>query len=236
MAVEGMELERLPMKDLEGGLVGYWPFDSNREELGTDGSGNGATLEMSGGKHASGAKGGALAFQGNGFARAEHNPGLAVESDLSISLWVKPAAYGKRAGLVGKYFGEPVVIGGKPLGRSYSLKIVGGYPEVYVSAAGDLETTVTLRGSRPLPLDKWTHVAAVFEPSRSMRLYVNGQIDTARFNGVPDRIMKNESPILIGATYSVEDPEDFFTGSLDEVRIYAKPLTPREVTSLSRIR
>lgn len=236
VAVEDMELTRLPGKDLEEGLVGYWPFEGTGAGLGRDRSGKGTRLDTAGVEPTRGIVGGALAFEGNGFVRGKNNPALAVESEISISVWVKPAAYRERSGLVGKYFGEPTVLGGKSLGRSYSLKLVNGYPELYISSEGDFETTTILRASERLPLNTWTHVVAVFEPSKSMRLYFNGEMDTGRFHDVPDRIMKNESPVLIGAAYSVEAPEDFFSGELDEVRIYAKPLTPGEIAELARRR
>ena len=70
---------------------------------------------------------------------------------------------------------------------------------------------------------QWTHLAATYGASR-LRLYVNGtEVSSAPSGG---RIRRSGAPLRIGGT-SVGG--DWFKGVIDEVRIYRRALSPKEI-------
>ena len=109
--------------------------------------------------------GGALSFDGvNDWVTIADADDLDLTSAMTLAAWVRPAALGNRWRTV--VFKE-----GSPL--AYSL-----YAHDRVSAPvaevrqGSL---VTARGTGPLPLNAWSHLAATYDGA-ALRLYVNGAL------------------------------------------------------------
>jgi hypothetical protein len=75
-----------------------------------------------------------------------------------------------------------------------------------------------------LPLNAWSHVAAVYsDAGNSVRLYVNGnEVLSATETG---SLTVNGETLRIGIGYSSEA----FAGLIDEVRIWDRALTPAEI-------
>ena len=72
-------------------------------------------------------------------------------------------------------------------------------------------------------MNTWTHLAATYDGS-VLRLYVNGaQVSTRTIGG---NILTSTSPLRIGGN-SIWG--EYFTGLIDEVRIYNRPLTAAEI-------
>ena len=74
----------------------------------------------------------------------------------------------------------------------------------------------------------WTHLAAVYDPSSGVTLYVNGYTDGTEWapwdlNGV--------GPLIIGALgeSSTAPPDSFFNGQVDEVAIYTNELSSARI-------
>jgi len=77
----------------------------------------------------------------------------------------------------------------------------------------------------PVPLSKWTHVAATYD-RRTMRLYVNG-----KERGSLERlgaVVPSENKLCLGS-YGQGDQQHNFVGVIDEVKLYDRALTPTEV-------
>ena len=81
---------------------------------------------------------------------------------------------------------------------------------------------------------RWTHVAAVVEPGRPITLYLDGQSVDTTLLGVRDHfdLVRASSPqaIRIGA-FSGSEP---WAGLADELLLYDRPLTAREVQEIYR--
>lgn len=76
-----------------------------------------------------------------------------------------------------------------------------------------------------VPANEWTHVAAVYNGSQ-MQLFINGELDASRdlgdyFVGV------NDNALTIGA--SDVGGSNFFSGQIDDVRIWAVPRVESEI-------
>jgi GNAT superfamily N-acetyltransferase len=83
--------------------------------------------------------------------------------------------------------------------------------------------------ARPLPIGRWTHLAAVAERGEH-RLYVNGELNASSSCRLRAHA---EQPILIGRK-GTDEPHFFFRGAVDDVRVYARALTAAEVQTLFR--
>ena len=75
----------------------------------------------------------------------------------------------------------------------------------------------------------WRHVAAVREQNR-LRLYIDGELAATSPSFHPDRYdLANRVPLKIGF-----GSVDYFSGVIDEVRVYGRALTRAEVGSVFR--
>jgi hypothetical protein len=83
---------------------------------------------------------------------------------------------------------------------------------------------VSCFSSRPYEPRRWQHVVAVKE-GREMRLFLDGQLMQTAHDDLPT---PKGLHLVIGQLYT-ETVERFFIGQLDEVAIYARPLTSRQV-------
>lgn len=91
--------------------------------------------------------------------------------------------------------------------------------------AADLATSAA-----PAQLNTWTQVTGVYDaPASQLRLYVNGVLSAtvAKANVRP---MVSTGPVRIGRTMWDSHPDvDFFTGSIDEVKIYDRVMSGGEI-------
>ena len=81
---------------------------------------------------------------------------------------------------------------------------------------------------------QWVHVAAVYDMEAGQRtVYVNGSVDVSIDDG--GTVANATQNTYIGARSNSANtgPEAFFSGSLDEVRVYGRALSLEEVASLA---
>lgn len=82
------------------------------------------------------------------------------------------------------------------------------------------------RGGTQLPLNTWTHLAATYDGT-DIRMYVSATQVGAR--AITCAILTSNTPLQIGGNRIWND--EWFTGRIDEVRIYDRALSPAEITS-----
>ncbi len=151
-------------------------------------------------------------------------PALALADALTLSLWSRRLGpFDPYALLAGKAFGD----GGS---NSY---------EMYLTDASEAGGTYVVNFSTDTPSafgnaftevnDDWTHVCGVWDGS-VWRLYVNGvQAATQVVETAPTY---DEHPFIIGADMEFGAVTHFFDGTIDEVRLYDRALSPGEVVTL----
>lgn len=84
--------------------------------------------------------------------------------------------------------------------------------------------------SSAIPFNLWSHVAGVFDGA-TLSIYINGALAASAANtgAIPSA---PNTPVTIGALYENDTLSDWFSGMLDDVRIYRKALSSDEVGAL----
>jgi hypothetical protein len=82
-----------------------------------------------------------------------------------------------------------------------------------------------VRGTTRVPPNAWTHLAVTYDGS-ALHLYVNGTLVNTRARS--GEIATSNGVLRIGGTAI---REQFFSGRIDEVRIYNRALTAAEIQS-----
>jgi beta-glucanase (GH16 family) len=196
----------------QGGLVAAYGFNEGSGATTADATGNGNTGTISGATwNASGRFGGALSFNGtSNWVTVPDSASLDLTTGMTVGAWVRPTATnGARVVLMKER---------TTAGLSYSLGLSNGVAASYIRTATDVSAS---GGSGPL--NTWTHIAATYDGA-TLRVYVNA-VQAASL-AVTGAITTSTSPLRIGG----DAPwGQYFSGLIDEVRIYNRALTPGEI-------
>ncbi|MFH1101064.1 MAG: DUF2341 domain-containing protein [Methanobacteriota archaeon] len=80
--------------------------------------------------------------------------------------------------------------------------------------------TNTCIQNNTITVGAWSHIVCVFDTSYGSKIYVNGKNDGSNTGSIGYTIRISAStPVVLSATYNGATYSDFFTGTLDEVRI-----------------
>jgi len=206
----------------DAGLVGWWTFDEeSASPVAMDWSGRrlgGMVLKAS---RADGLVGRALVCDG-GCVAVPDNPRLSVTGALTLECWVKT----DKRGQGNNWMINRVLSGGTATG--YRMGLVDDRPCFEVPLT---DWSHHLTAPEPLPLGRWVHLVGTFD-GKVMRLYVDGREAAAMDR--PGLIRPNSFRLHLG-NYE-EGHRAFFTGLLDEVRIYSRALTAGQVAERYRKR
>jgi autotransporter-associated beta strand protein len=148
---------------------------------------------------------------------------LDITGELTLSTWVNLDMLeyeGAPRGLVSKWLG-----GGF---RSYSLNVLprGSGFNFNVSSDGNYSDANDLSSSSPLSANTWYHVAAVYVPGSSLRIYQNGVQVAAKTTGVAASLYNSSQPLWVGATF---DTGAVPPGLIDEPVVFNAALSAQAV-------
>jgi glucose/arabinose dehydrogenase/PKD repeat protein len=198
------------------GLVAAYTFAEGAGGTTADVSGNGNIGTLVGGTawSTAGRFGRALSFDGvNDLVSIADAAALDLTTGLTIEAWVNPSVLsGWRT----------IALKGAPGGMAYALYAHDEVPRPagYVNTGG---ADLSAAGTAGLPTGTWTHVALTFGAG-TLRLYVNGvQVGTRAVTGA---IRTSADPLTLGGNAPWGE---WFSGLLDEVRIYNRALTQAEI-------
>jgi hypothetical protein len=215
------------------GLAGYWSFDSAYTS-GTilfDQSGNNQDATAYSTTSTLGVANQALQFDGaTSYVQvpsSESNQLYDLMGDMTLSLWVETTNASRDEALISKF-----AAGGN--GSGYLLRTTpGGTAQLEIGGAN-----VTSGGGGSVVTDvtqindgNWHHVAVVIHLGSSVSFYVDGELSsTASLNSeagaAASYLQFGLNPFTGDGTY--------FTGLMDEVRIYNRALSSAEVLALSQ--
>jgi len=76
----------------------------------------------------------------------------------------------------------------------------------------------------------WYHVAGVYNPSTSIKLYLDGTEVASNPNSIPASLVNTAQPFIVGAMYS-GSAGNYFDGLIDEVRVWNDIRTQTELNN-----
>jgi hypothetical protein len=192
------------------GLAAWYQFEGNALDSSgwhNDGSTNGVTFVP-------GRAGLCGSFDGaSSFVQVPQSSTLKLTNAMTICAWIKPQTTDGLRCIVDKDFN---LVG-------YNLYLDGSGVHMRICGSAITAGTITNGG--------WQHVAGVYTGNK-IRIFVNGvQTGETDSGGLTDRADKD---VFIGMWGPPGGPSRYFFGCLDDVRIYARALTPSEVRCLAQ--
>jgi hypothetical protein len=224
----------------------WWPLDVEKAQAGLsvfDESGGGHTLFIGNDEVTAveGRFGRALHFDGkSAFARVLDASSLEMGlNDFAISLWIKrspsPAMSGRLidfgGGLLGawEHWGHeiesPAVGGVSLIGSDSGLRAVFfDGTEHYRAEREGLEL-----------LGRWTHVVLNLERKTELTLWIDGlrvaAVDVSMAAGMN---IRSDDTLWLGRFGAEVHPNLFWSGALDQIRVFRRALLPSEIQALAR--
>jgi hypothetical protein len=210
------------------GLVSWWPGEGNFKDI--VGSNNG--IPSGGATFASGQVGQAFTFDGvNEYVRVVNRGGLNPTASFTIEGWICPREDRPQV-IMSKWADSPA----HPNQRSYCFQTQGNQA-LYFSISDwshqlDRSFHDFFTPIKVIALNKWSHVAAVYDQATgARRIYVNGVEVAARVDA-PITIANGTAEVLIGAALTYGPPDSCFAGQIDELSFYATALSAAEIQAI----
>jgi hypothetical protein len=199
------------------GLVAAFGFEEASGEWALDASGWGNDGVIEGAERTEGGYfGRAMAFDGvDDWVRVADADSLDLTSGMTLEAWVLPTGDAGSWGMVlsketTDRFAYGLYNNAVEPGPSSYARIGQGY--------------VSIRRDAKLALNTWAHLAVTYDGAW-FRLFVNGvEVDALAVSG---DIGVNDGALRIGGAHFAGD--EFFTGYIDEVRIYDRALTVQQI-------
>jgi hypothetical protein len=219
-SVESGEVEILINHSLLDGLIAWWKFDETSGTVAYDSSGNGHDANLTNGPAwVTGKIGGALSFDGSDDMVRTGLSGM-YNQDFTWSTWIKTS---DTSGAVVGVSADSWSNGGS------SLYIFGGKPKIDVCNIGNM------LGSLSINTNQWVHYLLTVEDSGGssdpVKIFVNGQINVDSqmnwfgFSGQAFKLRIGHVPVH----------GDYYSGIIDDVRIYDRVLSNAEVQDLYQL-
>ncbi|HWN27636.1 MAG TPA: LamG-like jellyroll fold domain-containing protein, partial [Actinomycetospora sp.] len=195
------------------GVVAAYGFDEASGTTATDAI-DGHTGTIAGATRSlDGRFGRALSFDGvDDWVSVPHDPTLNLSAAMTLEAWVKPTALTNWRSVITKE---------QATALPYAL--YAGSASGTPAASIFTTSALTAAGPPALGLSQWTHLAMTWNGSM-LRLYVDGaEIATL---AAPGPLLTSNGVLRIGGN-SLRG--EFFTGLIDEVRIYDRALSPAQL-------
>lgn len=159
----------------------------------------------------------AAKFNGKTALRVEMAETDLPDGPFTVEAWVNPVVDQGTAPFIAKTEQS-----------EFALNLANNVPGFHCHIGGVYKSAIAAT-DKLIPSEAWTHIAGVFD-GKEMRLYVNGKL-SAKVAASGKRTT-NVLPLYIGADPDAKSqPTQFFTGSVDEVRLsttarYTEDFTP----------
>ncbi len=220
--------------DLDDGLVAFYPF-------------NGNTLDESGNNNHGVAHGAALAPDRHGIQNSVYSfdgmddyvdigylSDLNGATSLTVSVWINQTALNRVAGFVGKWYSGPGINNTFLLYNGEGSYINKG---AFCIDFSDGSGGAGITGNNAFSPSGWTHVVGVWRGSDGfMAIYKNGILDNSYVT--PDAQGKQLNyheayTAKIGNWGILHGGSHWHKGFIDEVRIYNRALSEKEIYTLA---
>jgi hypothetical protein len=222
-----------PIDSLTIGLIAYYPFDNSGVDVSGNGN-HGLINNMTGTSDRTGKANAAYHFDGStSYIQVKDNQALRLNgTDYTINTWEKIESYGPT-------YGSIIMCkrgNGNSNGWNYGIhgyvgsnNAVLGQTTMQISGGNDPTAT----GTKVINLNAWYMLTTVYNAQKQqISFYVNGVLDNVISN-IPAPSVNASSDIFIGSDNpTVTSSGYFFKGSLDDMRIYGRALTLKEIQKL----
>ncbi len=199
--------------------VARWSFDKVSGTKVPDDSGHDFAGRAVGGvRFGPGVRGNAAIFDGKSHIHVA-NGDLLAPTRFTLAAWIKPTAVAGRQGIIAKRTGHAAA--------PFVLSVWNGALEFEACEADHRTWSFNFRSEPLLKAGEWQHVAAVVEEGKGVTLYLNGKAIARKENAA--KLAQNDLDIWIGKEAWGADPKDaaipgYFTGSIDEVKLWTRAL------------
>jgi hypothetical protein len=168
-----------------------------------------------------GAEGGGLEFTGTEYITLGHVFGENVQTEVTLSAWVKPAISGDYQG---------IIMHGGPNIDTYALYIRPDSKEIAFKTSGTSNDWITIKNVAKLWDGDWHQLAVTYNGSQKVIYLDSVAIITVDATGTIESGAGYN--LLIGAGRDTESPTLLYKGLIDEVRIYNYALTGSQIADL----
>lgn len=155
---------------------------------------------------------------------------LTLGQAFSIACWCRPTAAGTSVGrgIIEKYYtvAEPYI----SYGLQFFNTTVNSRFALSIGNGTGVGSYVNLEATNASSLNVWHHVCGTYDGA-TMRIYVNGVLENS--NSIAATIVYNTQPLAIGRWLGNTLETEGFTGQVDDIRIYSRPLSGNEIRLLA---
>lgn len=205
-----------PSSSLTQGLVGWWKMNGNA----SDSSGNSNHGTVSGttlSANRNGQANKAYGFNGTSdYISANISPNIPGTSPITYEAWVYPTAF--NVFVVGKTYGDPMGVG---IDNTGHIRV-----RFYTDSSLNLSTYYISTAS--MSLNAWHQIAVTWAPN-IISFYIDGVFSDSQTTAAQTGSISTVSGIVIGY---ISAGFGYFSGSIDDVRIYNRALSSDEITNL----
>lgn len=215
--VSNVMAQNVPSYVPTNGLVGWWPFNGNANELIglTTPSTNTATLD----KDRFNIGNQAYRFNGNNVIKFLGDNALSKVgnnfNDWTINFWINPTTLNTNSA---------VILGSFGWGYGISLRNNNQINISYIKTGGGSEySTIST-----IQINKWSMISLV-KSSTSIKVFIDNQLNI-EFNNVNNIATYNKNNSWFGA--NGQDNVDYYNGLIDDISIHNRALTQQEINAL----
>ncbi|REH51886.1 RHS repeat-associated protein [Kutzneria buriramensis] len=207
--------------DGAGRPAGWWQLNQTTGATVPDSSGNGGTAAAANVSWANGAG----TFNGTNSTVTTNGPVLDTTGNFTVSAWANLSSTGKFATVVGQ---DATQCSGFFLQYSATDN---AWAFAKVNADVNNATGIRAHDTAAPALNTWTHLVGTYTAANGqLSLYVNGVLAGTATVTTP---YKANGPLTIGRGQYNAGPADYFPGSIGNVQVYQRVLTPAEISTLA---
>jgi Concanavalin A-like lectin/glucanases superfamily len=199
------------------GLVGYWNFDQGSGTIADDSSGYNNQGTIYGASWTSGKINGALSFDGlDDYVDCGNSETLDPTQGATIEAWVKFDQLPSVAGHI------MAIAGRSGMGTDLDLQTEQDNKFKFFIGPG---APIVAVSNTVVETNKWYHIAGTYQANNNMKIYVNGALEQT----ISINLARNTNPNKFGIGQSLHWADRFFDGTIDEVKIFNRPLSEEEI-------
>lgn len=198
------------------GLVGWWPFTGNANDLSVNANNGTITSGVSLTTDRFGNLNSAYSFDGNGdYIDCGNSASVNFTSSHTISAWIYSTDLSFPRGIVSK----------SAIGNAYQL-VAGPYISSDLNFLG-------LNTGYLVPTLNWVNIVSVFDSvSRTISLYTNGALYGTQSVSF-DSISISPDNLYLGTHRPLFTPDWTWSGTLDDIGIWNRALTISEISQVN---